>query len=73
MLDGSKVESGAMLAAGGFLSAKKTVPSGEMWAGLPAKKFRDLREGEAQMAILGANHYVHEAQTHMAAIEEMAQ
>lgn len=68
MLDGSVVETGAMLAAGAFLSPRKTVPSGEMWAGTPAKKFRDLRDGEDQIAMIGAGHYVEEAARHRAAL-----
>ncbi|HNR75810.1 MAG TPA: gamma carbonic anhydrase family protein [Parvularculaceae bacterium] len=68
MLDGSVVQKGAMLAAGAFLSPKKIVPAGEMWAGMPAKKFRDLREGEAQMARGGAMHYVEEARIHARAL-----
>lgn len=69
MLDGSIVETGAMLAAGAFLSARKTVPAGELWAGTPAKKFRDLREGEDKMALLGSAHYVEEATRHREALE----
>lgn len=68
MLDGSVVKTGAMLAAGAFLSPRKIVPAGEMWAGMPAKKFRDLREGEDKMALIGAQHYVHEAREHAAAL-----
>ncbi len=68
MLDGSVVETGAMLAAGAFLSPKKRVPAGELWAGTPAKKFRDLREGEDKMALIGAAHYVAEARAHEAAL-----
>ncbi|MEO1251648.1 MAG: gamma carbonic anhydrase family protein [Pseudomonadota bacterium] len=68
MLDKSVVESGAMLAAGAFLSAGKVVPAGEMWAGMPARKFRDLREGEDKMALIGSAHYVEEAQRHAAAL-----
>jgi carbonic anhydrase/acetyltransferase-like protein (isoleucine patch superfamily) len=68
MLDGSVVETGAMLAAGAFLSPKKVVPAGEMWAGMPARKFRDLREGEDKMALMGAAHYVAEARAHRAAL-----
>jgi len=68
MLDGSVVETGAMLAAGAFLSPRKVVPAGEMWAGMPAKKFRDLKDGEDKMGALGAGHYVEEARRHMKAI-----
>ena len=68
MLDGSIVKTGAMLAAGAFLSPKKIVPAGEMWAGMPARKFRDLREGEDKFAIYGSGHYVEEAKAHRAAL-----
>ncbi len=69
MLDGSVVETGAMLAAGAFLSPRKTVPAGEMWAGMPARKFRDLKDGEDKMALLGAAHYVAEARQHRDALQ----
>jgi len=71
MLDQSVVKTGAMLAAGAFLSPKKIIPAGEMWAGMPAKKFRDLREGEDKMALLGAAHYVEEARHHRAALDAL--
>lgn len=70
MLDGSVVTTGAMLAAGAFLSPKKVVPAGEMWAGMPARKFRDLKEGEDKIALMGAAHYVEEAKTHQRALDE---
>lgn len=68
MLDGSTVRSGGFLAAGAFLTPGKIVPTGEMWAGAPARKFRDLRDGEEMMARLGAAHYVEEARIHRAAL-----
>lgn len=70
MLDGSLVKSGGFLAAGAFLAPGKTVPAGEMWAGTPARKFRDLREGESAMALMGAAHYVEEARIHRDALAQ---
>lgn len=70
MLDGSTVQSGSFLAAGGFLAPRKTVPSGEMWGGLPARRLRALREGEDKMALMGAAHYVEEAAAHRAALAD---
>ncbi|WOI53741.1 gamma carbonic anhydrase family protein [Parvularcula sp. LCG005] len=70
MLDGSRVETGGFLAAGAFLGPKKIVPRGEMWAGLPARKLRDLKPGEDRLALMGAAHYVHEAQLHAEAVAE---
>ncbi|HXI87412.1 MAG TPA: gamma carbonic anhydrase family protein [Parvularculaceae bacterium] len=68
MLDKSVVKTGGFLAAGAFLSGGKIVPAGEMWAGAPAKKFRDLREGEDKFALIGSGHYVEEARAHRAAL-----
>lgn len=69
-LDEAVIESGGFLAAGAFLSNRKRVPSGELWGGMPAKKLRDLREGEDKMALLGAAFYVEEARQHIQAIAE---
>jgi gamma-carbonic anhydrase len=44
MMDGSKVESHGMLAAGALLTPGKTVPSNQLWAGSPAKYLRGLTE-----------------------------
>lgn len=71
MLDGSVVRTGGFLAAGAFLGPKKIVPAGEMWAGMPARKFRDLREGEDMMALMGAAHYVEEAKAHREALKAL--
>ena len=71
MLDGSIVETGAMLAAGAFLSPRKIVPAGEMWAGMPARKFRDLRENEDKNALIGSAHYVEAAKSHAKAIADL--
>lgn len=71
MLDRSVVKTGGFLAAGAFLSPGKIVPAGEMWAGTPARKFRDLREGEDKMALIGAGHYVEEARAHRKALVDL--
>ena len=68
MLDGAVVESGGFLAANAFLTPRKTVPTGEMWGGSPARKMRDLKDGEAAMARMGAAHYVEEARAHAEAV-----
>ncbi|MEL7015946.1 MAG: gamma carbonic anhydrase family protein [Pseudomonadota bacterium] len=73
MLDGSSVATGGFLAAGAFLGPRKRVPAGEMWAGLPAKKLRDLKPGEDKMALAGTTHYVQEARIHAAALKAMPQ
>ncbi len=37
VMDGCRIESDAMLAAGAMLTPGKTIPSGQLWAGRPAK------------------------------------
>jgi carbonic anhydrase/acetyltransferase-like protein (isoleucine patch superfamily) len=46
ILDGGVVETDAMLAAGALLTPGKTVPTGQLWAGRPARYLRDLRPDE---------------------------
>ncbi|MEM1381122.1 MAG: gamma carbonic anhydrase family protein [Pseudomonadota bacterium] len=70
VLDRATVQTGGFLAAGAFLGSGKTVPGGELWGGMPAKKLRDLREGEDKMALLGAAFYVEEARQHREAVAE---
>ena len=38
VLDGAVIESDAMLAAGAMLTPGKRIPTGELWAGRPARK-----------------------------------
>lgn len=58
MLDHSVVESEAMLAAGALLTPKKTVPSGQLWAGNPAKYFKELSEKDKAFFPQSAANYV---------------
>ena len=44
VLDDAVVESGAMVAAGAVVTPRKVVRRGELWAGNPAQKLRDLTE-----------------------------
>ena len=46
VMDDCLVEEGAMLAAGALLTPGKTIKSGELWAGSPAKKLRDINEDD---------------------------
>lgn len=64
VLDGAVVETGAMVAAGAVVSPGKVVKAGELWAGIPAKPLRELRQEEldywpesvATYCKLAANH-----------------
>lgn len=57
LMDGAYLESGAMLAAGGLLTPGKRIPSGELWAGNPARLLRPLSEAEKAMIPNSAIHY----------------
>lgn len=57
VLDGAVVETGAIVAAGAVVSPGKRVPRGEMWAGCPARKARDVRPEELGYIDQNAVHY----------------
>ena len=64
VMDGCVIEGEAMLAAGAMLTPGKRIPSGQLWAGRPARYVRDLtpqeiaghREGVANYVELGKLH-----------------
>ena len=58
VMDGAIVRSKGMLAAGAMLTPGKEVPSGQLWAGRPAKYMRDLTKEELEFLNWSANHYV---------------
>ncbi len=58
MLDGSVVESFGMLAAGALLTPNKIVPTGQLWAGNPAKLFKELSEKDMEFFPQSAANYV---------------
>ena len=68
VMDGCVIESDAMLAAGAMLTPGKRVPSGQLWAGRPAKYVRDLSEADLAGMRMGVAHYVALAKRHAAAV-----
>lgn len=58
VLDEAVVESGAMLAAGAMLTGGKRIPSGELWAGRPAKFMRKLTQEDLDFFPVSADNYV---------------
>lgn len=58
LLDGAVVETGGFLAAGALLTPNKHVPTGQMWAGNPAKYFRELKQQEIEFIPVSAQNYV---------------
>ena len=53
-----------MLAAGSLLTARKHIPAGELWAGRPARKMRDLSTVEIADNRHIAQHYIEVGRAH---------
>ncbi|NQW11101.1 MAG: gamma carbonic anhydrase family protein [Alphaproteobacteria bacterium] len=65
VMDGAVVERHAMVAAGALVTPGKIVPSGELWAGSPATKMRELTEADFANFHRLAAHYVETAKSFM--------
>lgn len=65
VLDEAVVEDGAMLAAGAMLTPGKRVPSGELWAGRPAKFMRKLTPEDLAFFPISADNYVRLAKDYL--------
>jgi carbonic anhydrase/acetyltransferase-like protein (isoleucine patch superfamily) len=61
VMDGAKVGSFSIVAAGAFVPPRKTVPDGVVVMGSPAKVVRELTEEDRQRIVLGSQHYVENA------------
>ncbi len=57
VMDDCLVEQGAMLAAGALLTPGKVVKAGEVWAGKPAKKLRDVNENDHEFFAINRARY----------------
>ena len=68
VMDGCVIEGDAMLAAGAMLTQGKRLPSGQLWAGRPARYLRDLTQADLAGMVLGVAHYVALAKRHAAAL-----
>ena len=64
VMDGAVIESDAMLAAGGMLTPGKRIPSGELWAGRPARKMRILTPQDIADNLRIARHYIEVGRAH---------
>jgi len=66
LMDGVVVESGGWVAAGALVTPGKRVPKGQIWAGNPAKYFRDLTKQEVDFIPISAENYVKHAREYLA-------
>ena len=64
VMDGAVIESDAMLAAGAMLTQGKRIPSGELWAGRPARKMRMLTPQDIADNHRIARHYIEVGRAH---------
>lgn len=67
VMDDAVVETGAMLAAGALLAPGKRVPAGQIWAGNPAKFFRDMTEDEKKHIAVSRDNYIVHAREYILA------
>lgn len=58
VMDDALVASGAMVAAGALVTPGKLVRCGELWAGVPARAVRELKQEEVNMMQWIPEHYV---------------
>lgn len=57
VMDGSKIESHGMLAAGAMLTPGKVIKKGELWTGRPAKFWRELTKDDIAQFDIRAGQY----------------
>ena len=71
VMDGCRIGSDAMLAAGALLSPGKTIPGGQLWVGRPAQYQRDLPDAAIAEMRRGVAHYVENGRAHAAALAQL--
>lgn len=59
-----QVHSGSVVAAGAYVEEGTVIPSGEVWAGNPAKKLRSLKPQEEEYLRVLPGRYVELASEH---------
>ncbi|MSP21054.1 MAG: gamma carbonic anhydrase family protein [Alphaproteobacteria bacterium] len=64
LMDGVVVEKNAMVAAGALVTPNKRIPSGQLWAGAPARFMRVLLPEELAEIAESAQHYADLAQAY---------
>jgi carbonic anhydrase/acetyltransferase-like protein (isoleucine patch superfamily) len=65
VIDGVVVQTGAMVAAGAMVPYRKVIPTGQIWAGNPAKFLRDMKQSEKDYILQSAQNYVNDAQNYL--------
>ena len=71
VMDNAVVETGAMVAAGALVTPGKRVLSGELWAGSPVKKMRDLSPEEQVGFMSTVDRYAEHGRNYREAIAKL--
>ncbi|MBL0117292.1 MAG: gamma carbonic anhydrase family protein [Sphingomonadales bacterium] len=71
VMDGCVIEANAMLAAGAMLTPGKTIPTGQMWGGRPARFMRELNESWSIGNQMAVAHYVRNGAAHKSAVDSI--
>jgi len=58
VMDDCLIEKGAMVAAGALVTPGKIVKAGEVWAGRPAKKLRDINDSDLAFFEVNRQRYI---------------
>ncbi len=66
ILDGAKVGSYSVVAAGAFVPPRKTIPDGVVVMGSPAKVVREITDKDRQMLLGASQHYIENAKRYRA-------
>ncbi len=69
VMDDAIVEGGAMVAAGALVTPGKRVPRGELWAGQPARKLRELSDDDLALIEKLARSYVDLSREYLESID----
>lgn len=72
VMDDCIVEPGAMVAAGALVTPGKVVKAGEVWAGNPARKLRDVNQKDRDFFAVNVTRYVKLAREYKAMQKESA-
>lgn len=72
VMDGAVVENDVVIAAGALVTPKKTLASGFLYAGAPAKQIRPLSEKEMKFFSYSASNYVRLKDQHISELNDAA-
>jgi len=69
VMDGAAVENEVVIAAGALVTPGKTLQSGHLYAGSPAREVRALSDSELEYFCYSASNYVRLKEQHLAELE----